>query len=175
MHTLKSSVIVVARMLLVTSFVVAMPCWAVFWAYEQSAGNCRQALAKTPLPAEVPTAWAPPFDRSFVGPAACEPAHVAATPVAAAGQNPARERILSIETRLQALGAAYLRLTCRPDPAPIDPLPTPRHRYYFLCQMPLPGHTPYCKPFEAVADDPEAAMRIVLDQVERWLQAGGRE
>jgi hypothetical protein len=178
MHTLKASAIIAARLVLVTSFVVAMPCWALLRAYEQAAECGRHASAKAPLPAVVPPpAWDPPFERSFVGPAENKPPPVAAaaTRPIAWDERPVRERILAIEARLQGLGASYMRLTYRPDPAPGDRLPSRLDRYHFLCQMPLPDHTPYCKPFEAAAHDPDAAMRLVLEQVERWLQAGVRE
>lgn len=72
-------------------------------------------------------------------------------------------RLQIIRHRLEGLGADYVLVESQEEGA-----------YRCYCQIRIAAHSPYTRPFEALASDPVAAGEAVLRQVEQWRQAGTR-
>jgi hypothetical protein len=114
------------------------------------------ASKSTPKPAaddSVLRRWA--HDDSPTGPPAAD--RPAPAPHASASTPPSQFR--SIEQQLRAWGATYYLLEHWSNQGPL---------YRFHCRMSIDGLKHYNQHFEAVADDPEAAMQDVLQQVRAW-------
>jgi hypothetical protein len=80
---------------------------------------------------------------------------ISAAPLPAAGD----EKFHLAELRLRSLGATkYTLETWGPD----------NNRYRFACKMAIAGNPNANQLFQAIEDDPWAAMQSVLHQVEEW-------
>lgn len=70
-------------------------------------------------------------------------------------------KIDSVRSRLEELGAEYVRLEMAED----------GRTFHCLCDMLLAGEGSKTQPFEATRDDPVAAVQAVLTNVEAWRSA----
>ncbi|MGI8982453.1 MAG: hypothetical protein ACR2FY_24740 [Pirellulaceae bacterium] len=71
------------------------------------------------------------------------------------------QKIDSVRSRLEELGAEYVRLEMSED----------GRTFHCLCDMQLGGETKETQPFEATRHDPVAAAEAVLANVEAWRKA----
>lgn len=76
----------------------------------------------------------------------------------------ATDRMRAVQTRLERLGASYLRL---------EELEAGRQErlFRFQCQLPIAGGSAYHRPFLVEHADPLEAMQRVLAEVETWCAA----
>ena len=102
-----------------------------------------------------PPATSPSTDRP------ASPVHESARtgPLQPGPLQPGPSQFRSIEQQLRAWGATYYLLEHWSNQGPL---------YRFHCRMSIDGLKYYNQHFEAVADDPEAAMHDVLQQVRAW-------
>ncbi len=181
MHKLTGSLNVAARMWVVLSFLIFMPCWAIFW-LQGEAEVAHQDVAKVITePASAPPHRYPlnesavddrlnssRSDSSFfadgrgerrpIEPDACEP-------------------LVGLQRQLQDRGAQYMLLRRYPSALATDPARSEAladtaggrgSTYHFVCRMPIPTNPLYERTFEASAGDPVEAMYQVLREVQRW-------
>ena len=169
MHKFTNSIDVAARMLVVSSFLVLMPCWAAFWSHSRGG---RASHAMWPR-SSVVQLWLPCGQTRL-----CDPVgHDGIDPPTAGhseGSRPNQDSVVppaslpdqilvGLQGRLQQLGAGYMLLERYPDPQRgVD------GSYHFVCRIPIPGNPLYQRTFEAVDGDAVAAMQHVVREVELW-------
>ncbi|MCE9529454.1 MAG: hypothetical protein K8R36_25675 [Planctomycetales bacterium] len=112
-----------------------------------------------PVAPPPPLQRAPDFLPRGEGPAAGE----SATPAADVGplDQATANQIDAVRGRLEELGAEYVRLEMSED----------GRTFHCLCDMLLGGEGNKTQPFEATRNDPVAAVRAVLTNVEAWRNA----
>jgi hypothetical protein len=157
-------------MLIVSSFLILMPLWAVFWADDREVVTDQQDVAKVVTdPVFLSNGRAPteiPIDHSGQTEEHAASSYLAATPHVSTVDDATGQVIRRLEERLRQLGAEYMLLGYNENPPPDS-----CGSYRFLCRMPIPNHPLYSRRFESTADDPVVAMRHVLQNVELWQSA----
>ncbi len=175
MHKFNSSIDIAARMLVVSSFLVLMPCWAAFWSHDRGEeGQPRDVAKIVSGPASVslpPDALCDPqsHDNSVghdrVGPLTAvhvegrESNQESVTPPVSLPD----QAILGLQERLEKMGAGYMLLERYPDPQG-----GVASCYHFVCRIPIPANPLYQRTFETVDRDAVAAMQHVVREVELW-------
>ncbi len=176
-------------MLMVSSFLVLMPCWAAFWSNNVPVEGQPRDAAKivsdsdvfsVPMNNLADSVGDPRGDRrdgqtsseSLVAPEPGGLRQHSATQGEEYGTHRGLEissaaspdrAILGLKERLEGLGAAYMRLERRRDPHS-----GAAGAYHFVCRIPIPANRLYERTFEAVDSDAAAAMQRVVSEVELW-------